>query len=520
MTRHTRACSFTPGEKAAWQILSARARRAWVSLIALVTLACAQICPEGTHATLDFCVSTPKAPPVTYVKAPYSQELAHFGRALALDGSSLVVGAPFEAVNVNREAPLTDCIRPTQPAPCQQNAGAAYLFKSRTDISRSIRIIAPNADARDGEATAEITPADFRGEDQKPQGGLVVALDQDLVVVSATGEDSGDPAQMEDNTTRDAGAVYVYDHDGIPLQYLKAPAPHELDLFGLAVALSDSWLAVGAPGDDVQAADSGVVYVYKRNPPGSENGVFALPPRRVKAQSPMQSALFGRVVKLEGSRMIVSAPLAEGPGGERAAGRVYVYQESGDEWTEEAEVLSPFPILGGFFGLSLALSGDRFAIGAPGAGACGANEELSLYRGAVYVVSKAGDGWSVGPCLAARTGGKGTGFGGDVALLGDQLAIGAPWDENGLGSDDKRPLSGAVYLYEYSAAQGFKETKYIKAPNARPYDVFGVPVVLAPGLLGVGAHLQSGRQTSIAAMPEKDQAYQSGAAYLFNLADL
>jgi hypothetical protein len=343
------------------------------------------------------------------------------------------------------------------------------------------------------------------------------------VAVSLAGESSADPEQDSNSDAPYAGAVYVYDRRlGTPLQYVKAPTPRAREFFGESMALSGSWLAVGAPGNDEGATDSGAVYLYKLSDRGVENGVFAPAAQVIKALTPTPNSLLGRAVALDGDWLVAGAPAATGPGGELGAGKVLVYRRFGDAWQHVVELNSPFPTYAGFFGYAVSMSGNRFAVGAVGATACNADEKpRPRWHGAVYVVTLNGDDWSVGPCLTSRKGGAPLGFGGSVALLGDQLAIAAPWDSNGLPDEppQSRPLSGAVYLYEYSSAEGFHETKYIKAPNQHALDLFGFPVALRPGLLLVGAAGQSGSQASVSARPEAAPATAAGAAYLFSLSE-
>jgi hypothetical protein len=485
---------------------------ALVFVSALLSLGCAEQCPTGTRAIHDRCIGEP-LPLAAYLKAPSRETGAWFGFAIALDSAGVVVAAPFE-----------DEYGADQQIP---SAGATYVFESADNYSNPRRLVAPNPGLLDGEVPYDIVRQEFRGEgnNKDPWGGLDIALSDELVVVGATGESSAtggpnvDPETDTNNDASYAGAVYVYDRRseslGSPRQYLKAPKPRSYDLYGYALALSESWLAVGAPGNDEEARDSGSVYLYKL-----ENGVFVPHGTGIKAPAPSEESFFGRAIAMEGDVMVIGAPVTTGPGGERGAGRVFVYRRNGDDWRYVADLFSPFPSYRAFFGFSVSLSGNRFAVGSTGAPSCGPHEPLgSWWRGAAYVVTLNGDALSVGPCLAARTGGPAPGFGGSVALLGDQLAISAPWDTNGPPGEPagSSPFTGAAYLYEYSPEHGFLETKYIKAPNAHVNDSFGFPVALMPGVIAIGSVNQSGDQESIEARPEDDPASSSGAAYLFRL---
>ena len=116
-------------------------------------------------------------------------------------------------------------------------------------------------------------------------------------------------------------------------------------------------------------------------------------------------------ISLSGGRLAVGAWGAE---------RVAIF--SGVSWDLEAE-LAPVGTGRQFFGLSLALSGELLAVGAPGADTLG----LGSYTGAVYlfVRSTASGTWERRQVLTAPTPARMHIFGWHVALRGGTLAAGA-----------------------------------------------------------------------------------------------
>jgi len=100
--------------------------------------------------------------------------------------------------------------------------------------------------------------------------GARFAIDGTTFVVSADGEDSGDPNNPLDNTIPSAGAVYVFElinNDWVETAYLKAPIPgaNTNDQFGFSVSISGDTIAVGvlgfdAPGGVFAADEGGRVY--------------------------------------------------------------------------------------------------------------------------------------------------------------------------------------------------------------------------------------------------------------------
>jgi hypothetical protein len=109
--------------------------------------------------------------------------------------------------------------------------------------------------------------------------GTSVALSGDLLAVGASAERSaatGVNGNQTDNTTSDAGAVYVFSRTGttwVQQAYVKASNPGG-NKFGFGVALSGDTLVVGGPLEsggatgingtpDVAASGAGAVYLFR-----------------------------------------------------------------------------------------------------------------------------------------------------------------------------------------------------------------------------------------------------------------
>jgi len=215
----------------------------------------------GAGAVYVFTREGMTCPQQAYVKASNTDARDQFGFSVALsgDGSTVAVGAYNEdSAATGLGGDETDNSAP--------NAGAVYVFtRSGTTWSEQVYIKAPNPD-----------PMDFFG--------LSIALSRDgsTLAVGAYNEDStatGIGGDQADNSTWDAGAVYVYTRGNKTWSqqaYVKAPNPGFLDHFGVASALSGDglMLAVGAYQEDSaaigvggveldnSAPDAGAVYVF------------------------------------------------------------------------------------------------------------------------------------------------------------------------------------------------------------------------------------------------------------------
>jgi hypothetical protein len=177
---------------------------------------------------------------------------------------------------------------------------------------------------------------------------------------------------------------------------------------------------------------------------------------------------------------------------------------------------SDTPRLGGNFGVSLSLSGDTLAIGAP-------SEDVN---GAVYVFTRADSVWTEQARLTPASFGAPAGFFADafgslVSLSGDTLAISAFGDDSsetgvdGSALDHGAPDSGAVYVFKRSGTAWTQEA-YLKASNTDAVDFFGSSISLSSDTLAVGAYQEDSAATGV----DGDEGNaldgrESGAAYVF-----
>lgn len=170
------------------------------------------------------------------------------------------------------------------------------------------------------------------------------------------------------------------------------------------------------------------------------------------------------------------------------------------------------------FGYSMALDGDRLAVGAPAedSGISGdpANNG-AVDSGAVYVFVRDGSGvW--GPPAYVKTDAPGAGdqFGWSVALSGDLLVVGAPAEDSGVGgeaTDNSAGNSGAVYVFRYDGT-AWRQEAYLKASNIGAQDRFGWSVAVDGNTVAVGALLEDGADGD----PTNDRAANAGAVYIFD----
>jgi hypothetical protein len=474
--------------------------------------------PGTTDYVFDLPLSQPAVTLTATVAVP--------GDTLAIAGAPAASGAPSAEITLNLGDNLVDIV--------VENA-LGWQRTYRLTLRRA-KQLAQYAYGKASNAGAD----DYFG--------VSVALSGDTLAVGAPDEDSaaqGVGGNQADDSASYSGAVYVFRRTGRAWQqdaYVKASNTGAGDRFGVSVALSGDTLAVGAPDEDSaaqgvggdqaddSASESGAVYVFRRT------GRAWLQEAYVKASSTGAGDRFGYRVALSGDTLAVGADeedsASQGVGGNQAddsatgSGAVYVFRRTGTAWQQEAYVKASNTGAGDNFGTSVALSGDTLAVGAryedSASQGVGGDQAGGSARdsGAVYVFRRTGTAWQQEAYVKASNTGVGDSFGRSVALSGDTLAVGAPWEASaaqGVGGDqtDNSALySGAVYVFR-RAGTAWQQEAYVKASSTGANDFFGFSVALSGDTLAVGAYLEDSAAQGVGGDQADDSATDSGAVYVF-----
>jgi len=322
--------------------------------------------------------------------------------------------------------------------------------------------------------------------------GAALAISGDVAVVGAWGESSADVAMPSNDGAPNSGAVYVYtraaNNTWSPSGYLKASNVGAQDRFGESVAIDGDTLVVGARFEDSNAtgingaqndlaSNSGAVYVFRRN------GAVWQQEAYLKASNAQATDEFGSSVAIRGDRIAVGA-IRKGA----SIGAAYVFRRNGTVWQEEATFPGTDP--GAGFGISVALDDQRLVVGSRYANAA------KTFAGAAFVYLRAGTAWSLESTLTApnaRNVAIGTlTFGTRVALHGDLIAVSDPFEDggskgiNGDMADTSVQNAGAVYLYRRGVA-GWTFEAYVKPATVAPEQRFGAEIAIEADRLVVGA---------------------------------
>ena len=292
---------------------------------------------------------------------------AHFGTSVAVDGDTIVVGAP-EATHLG-----------------QASYGVAYVF------------------VRNGNTWVQQQKITVDDIDVGEQFGISVSLDGDSLVVGASGANL-------------VGAAYVFSRSGgvwNQQQKLTASDAWSADYFGSAVSMSGDTVVVGAYRDDDGGSSSGSAYVFVRNA-----GAWT-EQQKLTASDAASANAFGRAVSVNDDTVLIGAPRNNSFG----PGHAYVFTRAGVTWTEQQKLTPSDSQTADYFGWSVGLSGSTAVIGARRAGGMGDG-------GSAYVFTPSGNVWSEQSKLVDPDLQLGDEFGSAVGVTGDTIVVGSSGDDD------------------------------------------------------------------------------------------
>jgi hypothetical protein len=241
-----------------------------------------------------------------------------FGRAVAMSGETVVIGAMGDDVGANVDQ------------------GCAYVFTRSGGVwSRQAKIAA--TDGAGGDL--------FGGS---------VAISGDAAVVGAQRDDIA--------TAADQGSAYVFTRTAAAwsqTQKLMAADGAAEDWFGCAVALAGDTAVIGAVIDDIgTSTDQGSACVFVRN-----GDVWGQQQKLVASGGDVDDQ-FGCSVAIAANVAVVGARYDD-VGGHTHQGSASVFVRSGTTWSQQAELVAADGATSRSLGWSVATSNGTAAVGAP-----------------------------------------------------------------------------------------------------------------------------------------------------------
>ncbi len=190
----------------------------------------------------------------------------------------------------------------------------------------------------------------------------------------------------------------------------------------------------------------------------------------LKEPVPVPYHRFGSAMAVDGDLLVVGGRSTGGYAGSEGVAVVYRWDPVAEEWQFETTLLSSTPETNGAFGSAVAIHGDVIAVAAryedsSSASDCGA---VHLFRGG----SAVGGTWVHQQRLTSTVATSNNEFGKSLALHGDVLLAGAPYEYTAMGAS-----TGQVHVFEYdSVGQVWNESAPLLDPDASGFDYAGASV--------------------------------------------
>lgn len=335
-------------------------------VLVLVQVGATSATPEGSNGDA----------PVEVAKLTAVDPNAHarFGSSVAVDGATMVIGAPSD------------------PGDDGQPAGSARVFVRH-----------------DGTwvEEAKLTASDATGYEAL---GSFVAVDGDTIVVGAPYADGAGRSR--------AGAVYVFVRQGdgwVEQAKLTASDADVDDAFGFSVDVDGDTVIVGAHRNDDAGTWSGAAYIFVR-----EDGQWAQE-AKLRASDEQANQYFGKAVALSGQTAVIGAD------GDGSSGAAYVFSTQDDTWTQQVKLTASDADRGDNFGSSVAIDDGTFVVGAT------SDDHAVDQAGSAYVFVQHDDVYEEVVKLTAVDAMSGHFFGSTTAVSDDMIIVGALGDD-GAGS--------------------------------------------------------------------------------------
>jgi len=290
--------------------------------------------------------------------------------------------------------------------------------------------------------------------------GYAVAIDGDTVVVGA---------YQDGDKGIGSGSAYVFTRTGGTWTQQAKLVPADgaaYDRFGSAVAVDADTIVVGAYGDDDKGTYSGSAYVFTRT-----GGTWTQQAKLVPADG-AASDYFGYAVAVDADTIVVGAYKDDDKGS--ASGSAYVFTRTGGTWTQQAKLVPADGTAGDYFGFAVAVDADTIVVGAYG------DDDKGDYSGSAYVFTRTGGTWTQQAKLVPADGAAYDDFGTAVAINANTIVVGAHKD------DDKGTDSGSVYVFVRTGATWAQQAK-LTAPDGTAGDWFGRAVAVDGDTIVVGA---------------------------------
>jgi hypothetical protein len=342
----------------------------------------------------------------------------YFGSEVALEGDTMVASTQHNANSdsgyadghdrayVFQRQPAGHWIQTDRLVPSDAGPGDTFAYALALDAEEGV-VVAGNPAAGKVYVFEETATGDYDEawvvSEQASDFGRTVAVDGSTIL-AGTGSGPLYVYERHDNgwTQRDVltGATGAVDIENETLVARSAPDFHNFEVYQQT---NGGW----EPSADLP-------------PPGSDE----ITANAVDLSRDGQTVVFGAAH----DDWAPAADTVYQPIAVASTGSAWIYERVEGNWTQTSELANPDPAPLETFGTSVAVSGDRVVVGAPGDAHTGGEQS-----GAAYVYERTGDEWSLTTKLVNKDStpyGLGDWFGESVDVVGSTIVVGAPFDDN------------------------------------------------------------------------------------------
>ncbi len=364
--------------------------------------------------------------PVEQAKLRASAEAANdrFGTSVGVNGSTIVVGAPFASQ-------------------FGQFTGSAVVYTgSGSTWAEQATLVATDAAVGD-------------------RAGWTVDVEGDTIITGSYGNNAAGV---------DSGAAYIFKRNGTTWAQEAKLVPNDAATFdgiGYSVAIDGTTAVVASVSDDDGGTDSGSAYVFTRS------GTTWTQQAKLVAGDAATGDNFGFWLDVDGDTVAVGAPGAD-VGAANNAGAAYVFTRVGTVWSQQAKFVAPDAAANDQFGHGVTVDGDTLGVGVP------FDDDGGTDSGSAFVFARTAGVWSQQTKLRGADTAAGDRFGSAVATNGSVLVVGSPRD--GIAGN----VSGSAYVFARAGTEWSESTKLVPADN-QTGDQFGISVAISGDVI-VGAH--------------------------------
>jgi subtilisin-like proprotein convertase family protein len=245
-------------------------------------------------------------------------------------------------------------------------------------------------------------------------------------------------ANEDDDLGSNSGSAYIYTYDINSEQWkeqakLKASDGESYDNFACSVDIAGDYAIVGADRDDDHGSTSGSAYIFKRELDVWNQQIKLTPDDGSKYDH------FGSDVAISDHYAVVGAFADDAKGSK--SGSAYVFENNDGIWQQVAKLIPSDGTRDDFFGWSVAISGNNIIVGAYG------DDDKGSRSGSAYIFQRVHETWTEMKKISASDGESNAYFAYSVAISGHYALVGAYGDDDDAGSQ-----CGAVYVYDFRDA--------------------------------------------------------------------